>query len=170
MNFSGIISDVSNVVTALGLPLAIGTWLWQIRRERISRERDTHGEMNSRYMAYLQLVLTNPSLELQDFELSRDRDLNQKLPLSEAMKITGLEILINMFERAFFLYHGHSSKFREQQWKGWDEYIRGWTQREEFRKYWFTYLRGEFHSDFNDYIESIMAKSLDPYNMNDRFQ
>ena len=115
MNITEITSNVSNIVTSLGLPLAIGTWLWQIQRERISRERDTHGEMNSRYAAYLQLVVAHPELGLQDFELSRGRDLNQKLSFHEAQKITILEILVNIFERAFFLYHGHNSKFRGQQ-------------------------------------------------------
>lgn len=55
---------LSYVVTVIGLPFAIGVFLWQQRKERLAEEEALHQRLNAANADFLKLVLDRADLQL----------------------------------------------------------------------------------------------------------
>ena len=65
------------------------------------------------------------------------------------------EILISLFERAYLLaYEEEMSGKQLRHWASWDDYMREWCQRDDFRLTLPRLLQGE-DADFANYIQNI---------------
>jgi hypothetical protein len=69
------------------------------------------------------------------------------------------EILISLFERAYLLaYEDKMTGKQLRRWRSWDDYMREWCEREDFRKLLPKLLQGE-DPDFCAYIENILKET-----------
>lgn len=141
---------ISYIVTAFGLPLAIFSFIWQQRKERENEEEAVYQMLSDAYTDFLKLVMQNPDLKL--------RSQSEILDLSEEQRErihVIFEILISLFERAYLLaYEDNMSNKQRRRWASWDDYMREWCERDDFKFKLPRLLQGE-DADFAAYIQKI---------------
>ena len=141
---------LSSVVTVFGLPLAIFVFIYEQRKEHEAAEEEVYLLLSDAYADFLRLVIANPDLRLR----SRPAIANPTEEQSERMLII-FDILISLFERAYLLvYEEAMPKKSRRLWKSWEDYMREWCQRGDFRAALPELLRGE-DEDFCAYIQRI---------------
>lgn len=141
---------LSYVVTVFGLPLAIFSFLHEQRKERENEDEEVYQQLSDTYTDFLKLVIANPDLKLRS--QSSTPDLNEEQ--TERMQVM-FEILISLFERAYLLvYEDKMSPKQLRRWRSWEDYMREWCRREDFRSQLARLLQGE-DPDFSQYIQKL---------------
>jgi hypothetical protein len=142
---------LSYIVTIFGLPLAILVFVYEQRRERQNEQEEIYQRLSDEYTAFLKLVLDNP-----DLQLLRKGDPNQ--PLTDEQnerKLAVFNILISLFERAYILvYEEKMDRQTQRLWLSWEDYMREWCRRRDFRTALPELLVGE-DDDFCAHIRRI---------------
>jgi hypothetical protein len=145
---------LSYVVTVVGLPLAILTFVWEQRKERRNEEEEIFQRLSDEYREFLKLVLDNSDLHLLR-RTGRPADHLTEEQAERRLAIFG--ILISLFERAYLLvYEDRMEKHTRRMWQSWEDYMREWLRREEFRELLPTLLEGE-DPEFTQYIRDLAA-------------
>jgi hypothetical protein len=149
----------SYVVTVVGLPFGILVFIWEQRRERQNEEEEIYQRLSDEYSNFLKLVLDNADLQLlrknpADLVLSEEQ---------QERKFALLNILISLFERSYLLvYEEKMSKQTRRLWLSWEDYMREWCRRPDFRAALPRLLQGE-DEDFQKLIVGIAEQeSLKP--------
>jgi hypothetical protein len=146
----------SYVVTVLGLPFAIGIFMWQERKERDNEEEEQYQLLSDAYIDFLKIVLANPDLRLRSNEPLAEPTVEQR----ERMLVI-FDMLMSLFERAFLVaYKDDMSEEDRRRWNSWDDYMREWCRREDFRNVLPQLLRGE-DPEFQDYLRRIAEEERD---------
>src|SRR5690606_32897722 len=131
---------LSYVVTIIGLPGAIYVFIHEQRKERSNEEEEIHQRLSDDYTDFLRLVLDHADLQL----LRRE---GRQIPLSEEQQERRdalFGILISLFERAYLLvYEERMPRQTQRLWQSWEDYMREWCRREDFRAALPELLRGE---------------------------
>ena len=141
----------SYVVTVVGLPLAIAVFIMEQRKERQGDDEEVYQRLSDEYMEFLKLVLDNSDLHL----LRLDGVKVALTPDQQERKYVIFGILIALFERAYLLvYEERMSRQTKRLWQSWDDYMREWCRREDFRTLMSHHLEGE-DPEFGDYIMRI---------------
>jgi hypothetical protein len=156
---------LSYVVTVFGLPLAIVAFLFEQRKERENEEEEVYQLLSDAYTDFLKLVMENSDLKLtlymNNTEIENREDLmidNFTDEQQERMHVL-FEILISIFERAYLLaYEPKMNAKQLRRWHSWEDYMRDWCSRPDFRSVLPRLLVGE-DPDFSRYISHI-AKEL----------
>lgn len=142
---------LSYVVTVIGLPLAIGVFVYEQRKERKNEEEEIYQQLSDEYADFLRLVLEHSDLHL----LRRSGpppELNEE---QRERKGVLFDLLISLFERAYLLvYEDDMSRQTQRMWLSWEDYMREWCRREDFREALPDLLRGE-DEDFGRHIRRI---------------
>jgi hypothetical protein len=153
MNWSFLewLEALSYLVTVIGLPFAIIVFLWEQRRERQNEEEEIYQRLSDEYSGFLKLVLQNADLQLMRAEASEESlDGEQK----ERRGVL-FEILISIFERAYLLvYEEAMNRQTARLWSSWEDYMRYWCRRSDFRRLLPQLLQGE-DPDFVQHISRI---------------
>jgi hypothetical protein len=145
---------LSYVVTTIGLPLAIAVFLYEQKKERDNEEEEVYQLLSDNYQDFLKVALDNPDLRL--FSLEETQALSEEQ--RERMVII-FTMLVSLFERAYLLlFETKMSSKQQRRWSSWDDYMREWCQREDFRSRLPQLLRGE-DPEFVAYIESLATVS-----------
>ncbi len=140
----------SYVVTVLGLPLAIGIFLWQEVKERANEEEEGYQLLSDAYNDFLKIVLANPDLHLRTNEPLPNPSSEQ----NERMLVI-FDMLISLFERAYLVaYSDTMTAQQKRHWNSWDDYMREWCRRDDFFNALPLLLRGE-DADFQLYIRRV---------------
>ncbi len=140
----------SYIVTIVGLPLAIAVFLYEQRKERENEDEEAYQLLSDAYTDFLKLVLDNPDLQLR----TRTHIPNLSADQRERMMVL-YEILIALFERAYLLaYEDDMPDKKRRRWLSWEDYMREWCGREDFRKTLPALLHGE-DPDFGRYISRL---------------
>jgi hypothetical protein len=140
----------SYVVTVVALPFAIVVFIAEQQKERQNEEEESFQLLSNSYTDFLRLVLENPDLRLHSDHATPNLTDEQR----ERMLVL-FDILISLFERAYILlYEEPMPAYRERQWHSWDDYMREWCRREDFRTGLPRLLRGEDPA-FVAYIEQL---------------
>ncbi len=142
---------VSGLGTFTSVAVAIAVFLSTKRKERLEREAGAYTSLDEKYVDYLKLVVEHPELDLASRALASPPRLT---PEQQTQERAIFEILVCLMERAFLMYRDKSPEFRDEQWDGWDAYIKGWCQRENFRRLW-RELGYEFDRGFMEYIGKL---------------
>jgi hypothetical protein len=146
---------LSYVVTIIGLPMAILVFMYEQRRNRQNEEEEIYQRLSDEYTEFLKLVLANPDLQLLRRE---SKGITLTAEQSER-KFALFNILISLFERAYLLvYEDRMDRQTQRLWKSWEDYMREWCQRSDFRELLPELLKGE-DEDFCRYIRQISADS-----------
>jgi hypothetical protein len=138
---------LSYIVTVFGFPLAIISFVWQQRKERENEEEEVYQLLSDAYIDFLKLVMQNPDLKLRSQNDTADLTEEQQ----ERIQVL-FEILISLFERAYLLaYEENMSGKQLRRWASWDDYMREWCERVDFKEMLPRLLHGE-DRDFAAYI------------------
>lgn len=141
----------SFIVTVVGLPLAIVVFYWEQRRERQNEEEEIYQKLSEEYVEFSKLLLENADLQLTSREILNASLTEEQI---ERKKII-FDILISLFERAFILvYEEDMNKQTARMWLSWDDYIRIWCRRKDFRELLPELLHGE-DPDFVNYVMKV---------------
>ncbi len=145
---------LSYVVTVVGLPFAIAVFLYEQRRERQSEEEEIYQRLSDEYAEFLKVVLQHADLGLM-------RAQSDEVALTEEQRERRrvlFELLISIFERAYLLVYEEKMKRQTQRmWMSWEDYMRDWCRRKDFRALLPAMLEGE-DPDFVQHIKRIAAE------------
>ena len=146
---------LSYIVTVVGLPLAIGVFLYERRKERENEEEAIWHQLSDAYIDFLQVVLANPDLKLRSRAPTPDLTDEQR----ERMWVI-FDMLISLFERAYLLaYEPDMGAQQRRRWHSWEDYMREWCQRDDFREHLPELLRGE-DPNFTAYIRCLAEEEV----------
>jgi hypothetical protein len=139
---------LSYIVTVFGLPLAFVVFIYEQRKDRQNDEEEVFQRLSDEYSNFLKLVLEHADLHL--FRQSLEMPKLSEEQLERKYLIFGL--LVALFERAYLLvYEEHMSRQTRRLWLTWDDYMREWCRREDFRSMMVAHLEGE-DPEFQFYI------------------
>ena len=145
---------LSYVVTVVGLPLAILVFLYEQRKERNNEEEEVYQLLSDNYQDFLKIVLANPDLRLFTTEHTPELSDEQR----ERMTII-FSMLISIFERAYLLLYEENMKEKAaRRWSSWEDYMREWCARDDFRVLLPQLLRGE-DPQFVAYLGALLQES-----------
>lgn len=145
----------SYVVTVVGFPFAIAVFLFEQRRERQNEEEELYQRLSDEYAEFSKLLLENADLQL----MSPESETNTVTAEQQERKKIIFDILISLFERAYILvFEENMSKQTQRLWQSWDDYMRFWCTRRDFRAALPELLTGE-DEDFGKYIRSIAMQT-----------
>lgn len=141
---------LSYVVTVVGLPLAIFVFAYEQRRERENEEEAVYQLLSDNYQDFLRIALQHPDLKLFAAE--------ETVPLSDEQKermFIVFSMLVSLFERAFLLlYDEDMTSAQRRRWFSWEDYMREWCRRADFRRLLPVLLKGE-DAQFVSYIQRL---------------
>jgi succinate dehydrogenase flavin-adding protein (antitoxin of CptAB toxin-antitoxin module) len=145
---------LSYVVTVIGLPMAIAVFLTEKRKERRNEEEAVYESVSDNYQEFLRIVLEHPDLHL--FSMTKTPALTEDQ--QERMMVI-FSMLISLFERAYMLlYEEGANSDKLRRWHSWEDYMREWCAREDFRDSLDTLLTGE-DPDFCAYIRRLAKEA-----------
>ncbi len=145
---------LSYLVTIVGLPFAIWVFAKEQHKERINDDEELYLQLSDEYSKFLRLVLTNADLHLMT---KADPDEPFSPDQIERRNIL-FELLISIFERAYILvYEDDMSHQAARLWQTWEDYMRYWCRRADFRGLLTALLEGE-DPDFQTYINRIAVE------------
>ena len=154
MSLHEILEILSYLVTIVGLPLAILTFVLEQRKERQNEEEEIFQRLSDEYREFLKLVLDNADLHLLRLEGSREELTEEQQERRHAI----FGILISLFERAYLLvYEPKMDKQTRRMWRSWEDYMREWVRRADFRDALPTLLDGE-DEEFTHYISELVSE------------
>lgn len=148
---------LSYIVTVFGLPMVIFIFLYEQRKERENEEEEGYQLLSDAYTDFMKLVLDNPDLKLR----SRGAIINLTDEQKERV-LTLFEILVSLFERAYLLVYEEDMKEKQlRRWKTWEDFMREWCRRDDFRAVLPQLLRGE-DPEFAMYIQELAVEESTP--------
>jgi hypothetical protein len=143
---------LSYIVTVVGLPLAIITYMLEQRKERRNEDEEIFQRLSDEYREFLKLVLDNADLHLLRREGS-PTDLTEE---QKERRFAIFGILVSLFERAYLLvYEDNMDKQTRRMWQSWEDYMREWVRRPDFRDSLTIQLEGE-DEEFTRYIRRLV--------------
>jgi hypothetical protein len=144
---------LSYVVTTVGLPLAILVFIYEQKKERDNEEEEVYQLLSDNYQDFLKIALGHPDLHLFTPEETPEVSDEQR----ERMLII-FNILISLFERAYLLlYEPQMNTAQQRRWLSWEDYMRQWCRRGDFRALLPVLLEGE-DAEFSAYIRALAAR------------
>ena len=143
----------SNVVTVIGLPLAIVVFVHEQRRERANEEAEVYQSLADAYNEFLKVVIDNPDLHLRTQHATPDLSLEQR----ERM-LAIFDMLISLLERAYLTAWGPRMNAEQvRRWNVWEDFMREWARRDDFHARLEDLLRGE-DPEFAGYLRALAAE------------
>ena len=151
MNWIQWFEALSYVVTVIGLPMAIGVFLLEKRKERRAEADALNQRLTDAYTNFLTLALDNADLKL--FQAHNDLD-GLSADQKERQSIL-FAMLISVFEQAYItLYEKEMGRHAMRRWASWEDDMRDWCRRPDFRDLLPRLLDGE-DDDFSAHILAI---------------
>ena len=145
---------ISYLVTAIGLPFALWVFMQEQRKEREKDDEEIYLKLADDYESFLKLILKHADLRLLAPPDQQPAYTDEQLERRHVL----FEILIAQFERAYILvYDQKMSHQATRLWQTWDDYIRSWCRRSDFRAELDQLLEGE-DPDFQRYIRTVATE------------
>jgi hypothetical protein len=143
---------LSYVVTVVGLPLAIAVFVFEQRKERQNDDDETYQQLSTEYAEFLKLVLDNADLRLLSPTAIALTDEQRE------RRLVLFSILVSLFERAYLLvYEENPSRQNRRLWQSWEDYMREWCRRADFREALPPLLEGE-DPEFQQLMRGLAAE------------
>jgi len=140
----------SYVVTVIGLPLAIGLFLYEQRKERANEEDEVYQLLSNAYNDFLKVVIDNADLHLRSTAPTPDLTPEQR----ERM-LAIFDMLISLLERAYLTaWSADMTAAQARRWNSWEDFMREWVCRDDFYQRLPELLRGE-DPQFADYLRAL---------------
>ncbi len=130
---------LSYLVTIIGLPFAIGVYVYDRRRDRQNDEEEIFLRLSDEYADFMRLVIDNADLHLLSPTVKGELSEEQR-----ERKHALFAILVSLFERAYVLvYEEKMSRQQARLWQSWEDYMHEWCTRQDFRAALPPLLHGE---------------------------
>lgn len=143
------------VVEIFGLPFAILVFLLEQRKERLTQQEEIFQRLSDEYREFLKLVLDNADLQLLRRHGAKGQELTEE---QKERRFAIFGILVSLFERAYILvYEEKMDKQTRRLWQSWEDYMREWVRRADFRDALPQILEGE-DPEFTAYIRALAAE------------
>lgn len=143
---------LSYVVTILGFPAAIAIFIYEQRKSQSNEESELHRQLSEEYDNFLRLALENSDLLL--FRSTSSAQFSEEQ--LERRDII-FRMLVSLFEKAYIILYSESmSRDARRRWLSWEDDMREWCAREDFRTQLPALLDGE-DEDFARHILRIAA-------------
>jgi len=140
-------------VETFALPFAILVFAVERRKQRQIDEEELYQRLSDEYTNFLKLVLDNADLQLVRRHVSPGTLSEEQME----RKFVLFGILVSLFERSYILvYDEKMSKQTSRLWSSWEDYMREWCCREDFRSALDELLAGE-DPDFQKHIRRIAS-------------
>jgi hypothetical protein len=154
MDMLQTLEALSYIVTIVALPFAIWIFAVEQRKERMNDDEEVYLKLADDYEGFLKLVLRNSDLHLiTDSHSVVEFTAEQK----ERQSIL-FEILTALFERAYILvYEEQMTRQAARLWQTWEDYMRAWCKRRDYREMLPSLLEGE-DPEFQIYINRLAAE------------
>lgn len=148
---------LSYAVTVVGLPFAICVFIYEQRKERENEEEEVYQLLSDNYQDFLKVALENPDLRLFLKEPATHLEPEQR-----ERRLIVFNMLVSLFERAYLLLYDASMTSKQaRRWSSWEDYMREWCSREDFRASLPELLCGE-DPEFVRYIEALSHQERIP--------
>jgi hypothetical protein len=156
-DLADLLEVVSQCIVVIGFPLALVQYYLATRKEQKDREYGTYNALDDKYIAYQELCLEHPDLDVWDVpDVSPP---NSQTPNPQTPKLKQerqlFTILFSIFERAFLMYADMSTEVKKTQWSGWDGYIKSYCKRQNFRDAW-KVSGSTFDTKFEKYMNGLI--------------
>jgi hypothetical protein len=139
------------LVETFALPFAIIVFVIERRKDRFVDEEEIYQRLSDEYTNFLKLVINNSDLQLLRKSAPLDKLSEEQMERKQAL----FGILVSIFERAYILvYEERMNKQTRRLWSSWEDYMREWCRRTDFRRALLELLEGE-DPDFKAHIERI---------------
>ncbi len=138
-------------VEIFGLPFAIFVFVMEQRKERENEQEGIFQRLSDEYREFLKLVLENADLRLLRAHGARQDLTDEQKERRDAI----FGVLVSLFERAYLLvYEERMAKQEQRRWQSWEDYMREWVCRNDFREALPSLLQGE-DEEFKRYIVAL---------------
>jgi len=142
----------SYVMTIVAVPFAVLVFLHEQRKERANEDEEQYQHLSDAYTDFLKVVLANADLQLRSTTALVD-----PTPEQRERRLIIFDMLISLFERAYLVAYKDDMGVDEQRrWNSWDDYMRDWCRRPDFRNALPQLLSGEDPA-FQSYIQRLAA-------------
>lgn len=150
---------LSYLVTIVGLPFAIWVFVREQEKERQNDDEEVYLKLADDYEEFLKLALQHA-----DLRLITTPEVTVTLTPEQLERRTVLfEILTALFERAYILaYAEDMNRQAARLWQTWEDYMRAWCRRTDFRQQLPALLEGE-DPDFQAYIRRLADEEAQPH-------
>jgi hypothetical protein len=142
------------IVTILGFPVAIFVFVYEQRRRLRAEESELHRRLSEEYDNFLRLALDNADLLLW-------RSAGAEAGFSEEQKERRdilFRMLVSLFEKAYIILYTESmDRDATRRWLSWEDDMREWCRRADFRALLPELLEGEDDA-FSAHIRRIAAE------------
>jgi hypothetical protein len=121
---------LSYLVTILGLPFALGVFVFEQRKRREVEENGLNRMLSEEYDKFLRLLLEHADLSV--FRRSRpDTELDEEQIERRQILFT---LLIALFEKAYIILYDERMRDETRRlWLSWEDDMREWLRRDDFR-------------------------------------
>ena len=128
------------LVTILGVPVAILVFFHQQRQARQNEQNALHRTLSEEYDNFLKLALDHADLQLIRAPEARPALDDEQRERQHIL----FSILISLFEKAYIILHDERmSKDTRRLWLSWEDDMREWCRRADFRAELPVLLEGE---------------------------
>jgi hypothetical protein len=150
MTLLEILEALTYIVTILGLPFAIYIFAVEQRKQRENEDEEINELLSRAYTDFLKLAIDHPDLKLRSTRATQDLTEDQ-----QDQVFAMFEILVSLFERVYVLLYEEGMTGRPLRlWLSWEDFMREWCRREDFRTRLPELLCGE-DPDFAAYLRRL---------------
>tara|TARA_R110000787_G_scaffold232870_1_gene339942 strand:+ start:1625 stop:2125 length:501 start_codon:yes stop_codon:yes gene_type:complete len=148
---------IAYIVTIFGFPIAIYIFYLERERERAEIKAQALTQSSDRYVEFLTLSLNYPRLDVFSVPILDKYELTAEEVRIESSLIS---MLIDMFEKAYLMYHLEQKCIHESQWNGWIGTIKSYCFRDNFTREW-EIVGTQFDVSFYSFMQDLInEKSL----------
>ncbi len=150
LEFSELLSYVATVV---GIPLALMTFIYQERKERQNEQEEIYDKLMDHYTGIQEKLFEHPELDMHESTLQNTEDARRQYIL--------YQMVVSLFERSYILLASEEDPAYQRMWNSWEDYIREWVDRPNFRAALPKLMEGE-DKHFVAYMAEVSKIDLKP--------
>jgi hypothetical protein len=135
-------ADISTIIGGLSVPIALFVFYFDRKKEKRNREMQSFNNLSTEWREYLKLLLDHPESDQYRHTFKSKNNVEN-------------EILVSMFESAFFHYTYYSGDSNLSIWGSWERYLDETLKIESFRNLCEEVVKHRYYSDkFNELLET----------------
>lgn len=126
---------LSYVATIVGIPMALWVFFREEQKERLNEQEEIYDKLMDHYDDILVRLFEHPQIDQHETPLSDAVERRQQEIL--------YEMLVTLFERAYILLYGERESAYRRMWNSWEDYLKFWVAKPNFRAALPRLMRGE---------------------------
>ncbi len=142
---------LSYVATVVGIPMALYAFVREEEKERQNEQEEIYDKLMDHYDDILARLFEHPDIDQHETPLENPE-------LRRQQKIL-YEMLVTLFERSFILLYGERDTAYRRMWNSWEDYMRHWVAKTNFREAMPELMLGE-DAEFVGYMSRLSGMSL----------